>query len=151
MQVSDILEDKGSNVVAVDPGASISEVAKILSSAGIGAVVVKQGGEGLAGILSERDIVRSIAEHGEGTLKMTAADLMSRSVVTCGPDNNTADIMEQMMGSQIRHLPVVKNDALVGIISVSDVVKTVHGEMKWMTEVLQDQIATAAAWATDED
>ena len=151
MQVSDILEEKGSNVVAVDPGALISEVATILSASGIGAVVVKQGGEALAGILSERDIVRSIAEHGEETLKMTAGDLMSRSVVTCGPDNNTADIMEQMMGSQIRHLPVTTDDALVGIISVSDVVKAVHGELKWMTEVLQDQVATAAGWSTDED
>ena len=76
---------------------------------------------------------------------------MSRDLVTCSPDSSTEDIMAQMLESQIRHLPVVRDGSLVGIISVSDVVKVVLSELKWMTKVLQDQVVAAAGWATDED
>ena len=82
---------------------------------------------------------------------MHAADLMNRSVITCTPESSTQEIMEQMLMGQIRHLPVVQGEALVGMISVGDVVKAVLSELKWMTKVLQDQVATAAAWSTDED
>ena len=151
MQVLDILETKGDRVVSIDTSATISDVAGTLSREGFGALLVKDDGGGLAGIISERDIVRSLAEHGPGALNLPVTDLMSRSLVTCSPEDSTEGIMTQMLESQIRHLPVVRDGALIGIISVSDVVKTVLSELKWMTKVLQDQVVASAGWATDED
>ena len=76
---------------------------------------------------------------------------MTQSLVTCSPESSTEDIMTQMLESQIRHLPVVENGTLVGMISIGDVVKAVLSELKWMTKVLQDQVVAAAGWSTDED
>lgn len=151
MQVSEILAGKGSRVISIGPTDTVRDVASVLRREGIGAAVVKGNGKDLAGIVSERDIVASIAEHGPAALEMHAADLMNRSVITCTPESGTEELMEQMLMSQIRHLPVVKGDALVGMISVGDVVRAVLAELKWMTKVLQDQVVTAAAWSTDED
>lgn len=151
MQVSEILAGKGDRVISIGSAASVRDVATVLQREGIGAAVVKGNGKDMAGIISERDIVASVAEHGPAALEMHAADLMNRTVITCTPESSTQDLMEQMLMSQIRHLPVVKGDALVGMISVGDVVRAVLSELKWMTKVLQDQVATAAAWSTDED
>jgi CBS domain-containing protein len=143
MQVSDILESKGRRIVSVDAKASASDITAVLKAEGIGAVLVLGAEDDLLGIVSE-------AEQGESALQLTAADLMSRSVVTCAPETSTAEIMEQMLEHQIRHLPVSSDGSLVGIISIGDVVRSVHGEMKWMTQVLHDQVVTSAGWATDE-
>ena len=151
MQVSEILAAKGDRVITIASAASVGDVASTLRREGIGAAVVKSEGKDMAGIISERDIVASLADHGPAALEMHAADLMNRSVITCTPESSTQEIMEQMLMGQIRHLPVVKGDALVGMISVGDVVKAVLSELKWMTKVLQDQVVTAAAWSTDED
>ncbi len=151
MQVSEILAAKGDRVISIASVASVGDVACTLRREGIGAAVVKSEGKDMAGIISERDIVASLADHGPAALEMHAADLMNRSVITCTPESSTQEIMEQMLMGQIRHLPVVKGDALVGMISVGDVVKAVLSELKWMTKVLQDQVVTAAAWSTDED
>ncbi len=150
MLVSEILAAKGDRVISIGTAATVSEVASTLQREGIGAAVVKQGEE-MAGIISERDVVASLAEHGPAALDMHAADLMNRSVVTCTPESNTQELMEQMLASHIRHLPVINDGALVGMISVGDVVKAVLSELRWMTKVLQDQVATAVAWSTDED
>ncbi len=151
MQVSEILAAKGDRVISVASVASVQDVAGTLRREGIGAAIVKSESKDMAGIISERDIVASVAEHGPAALDMHAADLMNRSVITCTPESSTQEIMEQMMMGQIRHLPVVKGDALVGMISVGDVVRAVLSELKWMAKVLQDQVVTAAAWSTDED
>ena len=151
MQVSDILEEKGSRVVSVRAGTSIGEIASVLRKEGIGAVVVLGPNEEISGVVSERDIVRSRAERGEGAWSLSAADIMTSPVVTCDPESSTADIMDQMLKNQIRHLPVSLHGSLVGIISIGDVVKAVHAELNWMTKVLQDQVVTSAGWATDED
>ncbi|NNG03769.1 MAG: CBS domain-containing protein [Inquilinus sp.] len=151
MQVSEILAAKGDRVISIDSAATVRDVADTLQREGIGAAVVNGDGKEMAGIISERDVVASIAQHGPAALEMPAADLMNRTVITCTPDSSTQELMEQMLASRIRHLPVVNGDALVGMISVSDVVKAVLSELKWMTKVLQDQLATAAAWSTDED
>ncbi len=151
MQVSEILAAKGDRVISVASAASVQDVAGTLRREGIGAALVKSESKDMAGIISERDIVASVAEHGPAALDMHAADLMNRSVITCTPESSTQEIMEQMMMGQIRHLPVVEGDALVGMISVGDVVRAVLSELKWMTKVLQDQVVTAAAWSTDED
>jgi CBS domain-containing protein len=150
MQVSDILESKGRRIVSVDAKALTTDISAVLKAERIGAVLVLGGDDDLLGIVSERDIVGAIAEQGESALQLTAADLMSRSVVTCTLETSTAEIMEQMLEHQIRHLPVSSDGSLVGIISIGDVVRSVHGEMKWMTQVLHDQVVTSAGWATDE-
>jgi CBS domain-containing protein len=151
MQVSDILEKKGDRVVSIDSSVTISAVADMLSLEKIGALLVKVDDGELAGIISERDIVRSLAECGPTALNSPVSDFMSQSLVTCSPESSTEDIMTQMLESQIRHLPVVENGSLVGVISIGDVVKAVLSELKWMTKVLQDQVVAAASWSTDED
>ena len=151
MQVSDILEAKGDRVVWIDPTVAISSVANTLNRERIGALLVKQEGGTVAGIISERDIVRSLAEQGSGALDLPVSDFMSQSLVTCSPESSTEEIMTQMLESQIRHLPVVRDGALIGIISIGDVVKAVLSELRWMTKVLQDQVVAAAGWSTDED
>ena len=151
MQVSDILEAKGDRVVWIDPTVAISSVANTLNRERIGALLVKQEGGTVAGIISERDIVRSLAEQGSGALDLPVSDFMSQSLVTCSPESSTEEIMTQMLESQIRHLPVVRDGALIGIISIGDVVKALLSELRWMTKVLQDQVAVAAGWSTDED
>ena len=151
MQVSEILEAKGDRLISVDMAETVRNVAMKLRREGIGAVVVSGEGKDLVGILSERDIIQSIAEHGPKALGLRAADLMSMGVVTCSPESSTEELMEQMLTGQLRHLPVVRNGALLGMISVSDVVKAVLADLKWMKKVLEDQVATAAVWSTDED
>ena len=151
MQVSDILESKGTRVVSIAGSEPLSAAADMLSRERIGALLIKQEDERPAGIISERDIVRGLAQHGPAALDLPASEFMSRNLVTCAPDSSTEDIMAQMMTSQIRHLPVMQNGSLIGIVSVSDVVKAVLSELKWMTMVLQDQVVVATGWATDED
>lgn len=151
MQVSEILQSKGERVVAIEPNAKVRDVASTLRRERICAALVRDRDGALLGIVSERDIVRSIAEEGSEALSKSAADLMSRSVVTCRPESSTEELMEQMLAERIRHLPVYEDDELVGIISIVDVVKGVLTEMKWREKVLQQQVVTAVGWSTDED
>lgn len=151
MQVSEILQSKGDRVVAIEPDAKACDVAGTLRQERIGAALVRDSDGALLGIVSERDIVHSIAEEGPETLNKSAADLMSRSVVTCRPESSTEELMEQMLAERIRHLPVYEDNALVGIISIVDVVKAVLAELKWRENVLQQQVVTAMGWSTDDD
>lgn len=151
MQVSEILQSKGGRVVAIEPGAKVRDVASTLRQEGIGAALVRDQDGALLGIVSERDIVHGLAEEGSASLNKCAADLMSRSVVTCQPESSTEELMEQMLAKQIRHLPVYQDDELVGIVSIGDVVKGVLSELKWREKVLQQQVVTAVGWSTDED
>ena len=151
MQVSEILKTKGNRVLSIEGSSSVSSVADTLARERVGALIIKQGDGELIGIISERDIVRGLAEQGPTALDLPASQFMSQDLVTCSPESSTEDIMKQMLESQIRHLPVVQNGSLAGIISIGDVVKAVHSELKWMTKVLQDQVVAAAGWSTDED
>jgi CBS domain-containing protein len=151
MQVSEILEKKGDRVVSIGQTATIAAVADKLSQERVGALVVKANGGDLAGIISERDIVRGIAEHGPAAMDLPVSELMSQSLVTCSPKSSTEDVMTQMLERQIRHLPVIRDNALVGIISIGDVVKAVLSELRWMTKILQDQVVAAAGRSADEE
>ena len=151
MQVSEILQSKGDRVVAVEPEIKVRDIAGTLRKEGIGAALVKDRDGTMLGIVSERDIVSSIAEEGLESLNRSAADLMSRSVVTCRPDSSTEELMEQMLAERIRHLPVYEDDRLVGIVSIVDVVKGALSELKWREKVLRQQLVTAAGWSTDDD
>ncbi|MEE8214814.1 MAG: CBS domain-containing protein [Alphaproteobacteria bacterium] len=123
MYVESVLNIKGSNVVTAKPDMPVNLVAKLLADDGIGAVVISADDVRVEGILSERDIVAAIASKGEAALGMPASALMTREVVTCAPDDHMASLMAVMTEKHIRHLPVLIDGGLVGIISIGDVVK----------------------------
>ena len=124
MTIAAILKHKGHNVVSVDPTATVPEVAATLHKNRIGAVLVIDRADQLLGIVSERDVVTSIASNGARTLEMTAGQLMTRAVHTAHPDMTVEEAMRKMTMGRIRHLPVVQHDTIVGMVSIGDVVKS---------------------------
>jgi CBS domain-containing protein len=123
MTVAAILRHKGYQVASVPPTSTIAEVAQTLSERRIGAVLVLDTAEQLLGIVSERDIVQSLAANGAKTLEMTAGQLMTRALQTATPHTTVAQAMEMMTAGRFRHLPVIEHGALVGLVSIGDVVK----------------------------
>ncbi|MEE8454433.1 MAG: CBS domain-containing protein [Limibaculum sp.] len=138
MKVAEILKQKGQDVISVRPTESIETLAHRLRLARIGAMVVLGEGGALDGIISERDIIHGIAEHGPKCLELTVADLMTRRVITCTPEDSVTRIARIMTESRIRHLPVVEGGSLVGVVSVGDVVKNRLEEMSLEANVLRD-------------
>ena len=123
MTVKSILDEKGHDVVTLSPDASLLQAAQLLGDKRIGAVVITRGDRKIAGILSERDIVRAIGEHGADALATTVAKVMTAKVTTCRETHTVNDTMEIMTRGRFRHLPVEKNGLLDGLISIGDVVK----------------------------
>lgn len=123
MTVATVIRQKGRSVISVSPEASVAEIATIISSRRIGAVVVLNDHGGLAGIVSERDVVKALAKEGAKVLAMTAGDLMTRNVITATMHTTVDQAMELMDAGYFRHLPVVEGGELIGIISVRDLVK----------------------------
>ena len=121
--VAAILKHKGYQVSTVDPNALVSEISQVLSDRRIGAVLVMDNAEQMLGIVSERDIVRSLAANGVRTLDMTAGQLMTRTIHVAHPDTTVDQAMQMMTQGRFRHLPVLDHDTLVGLISIGDVVK----------------------------
>jgi len=142
MKVAEILKQKGQDVISVRPSETIATLSHRLRLARIGAMVVLGDGGALVGIISERDIVHAIAEHGARALEMTVADLMIHRVITCTPDDSVTRISRLMTENRIRHLPVVDQGKVAGVVSVGDVVKNRLEEMSLEASVLRD-IATA--------
>jgi CBS domain-containing protein len=124
MQVKHILRDKGRDVVSISADATLSEAARLLARKRIGALVVRGSDGSLAGILSERDIVRALAEASVNALAHSVAAHMTRAIETCNESDSIEDLMEIMTHRRLRHLPVVEDEALRGIVSIGDVVKT---------------------------
>jgi CBS domain-containing protein len=122
MNVSHILAQKGRHIEAVSPELTISEAILLLASKRIGAVIVLQSGGGLAGILSERDIVRAMVA-GARALEDRVRDHMTERVITCTSDTSVADVMDLMTRGRFRHVPVVDGGQMVGIVSIGDIVK----------------------------
>ena len=122
MTVQRILDDKGSAVMTCRPTDTVADVARVLADKKIGAVVVTEG-DAVRGILSERDIVRAIAAQGDKALAKPASDIMTAKVITCGLQDSNDDVMQIMTGGRFRHVPVVDDGKLAGIISIGDVVK----------------------------
>ena len=138
MKVSDILGSKGNAVATIRPEAKISTVVRRLKLEGIGAMVVSEDSVQVVGIISERDIVRGLVEDGADLLEKRVLDLMTSPVKTCTLDANIKDIMAVMTRRRIRHLPVVEDSRLVGIISIGDVVKNRLEEVELEADVLRD-------------
>ena len=124
MTVAAILKHKGHDVAAVRPTETVAEVAKLLSSRRIGAVLVRDAADQLLGIVSERDIVRALANNGATTLSMTAGQLMTRALTTATPATTVNQAMTLMTAGRFRHMPVLDGGRVVGIISIGDVVKS---------------------------
>jgi len=142
MKVAAILKDKGDKVVTATPEDTIGTVADLLKREGIGAAVVTGAGGAAVGILSERDIVRAIPEHGRDLLDCRAADLMTRDVVTCTPDTDVDDVRKLMTEGRFRHVPVIVDGKLAGIVSVGDVVKQRLDELEAEAGALRSYIST---------
>lgn len=143
MHVSEILRSKSSDVKSVRPHETIEAVACCLRIERIGAVVVKNPNDSVAGILSERDIVRGLVDYGPRVISMTVAELMTEDPVTCASDDTIADVAKIMTQRRIRHIPVVSDGQLLGIVSIGDVVKHRMEEMELERNVLMDIASTA--------
>jgi len=141
MRVSDILRTKGSDVVTLSPSSTVAEAVSRLAELSFGALVVSEDGSTVDGILSERDIVRSLDDHID-TLGSTVSDLMTREVITCSTTDNIADLMALMTSRRIRHLPVVADSKMVGLVSIGDVVKARLAELEDERKHLEDYITT---------
>ena len=140
MKVETMLAAKGDKVVTLRPDATVATVIRMLKLESIGALVVSEDGEKILGIISERDVVRALVDHGGEVLKVRVAELMTHSVKTCTRDANIKDVMAEMTRSRVRHLPVVRDGKLSGIISIGDVVKNRLEELETETSVLRDYI-----------
>ena len=143
MNVREILSVKGKDVVTIEPNTNLAAAAKVLAERRIGAVVVTGPAGRIVGILSERDIVHVLAKHGIAALETPIAEAMTRKVTTCSPSDTIGSIMEQMTAGKFRHVPVVEQGRLTGIISIGDVVKHRLKEMEQEQAALRDYIQTA--------
>lgn len=133
----------GGDIITIEPTADLAAAAKLLAKHRIGAVLIKGPGGRVAGILSERDIVRSLAEHGTAALTLPVGQVMTRNVATCSEEESCASLMERMTEGKFRHLPVVSNGRLVGMVSIGDVVKQRVDEVEREAEAMRDYIRTA--------
>ncbi len=143
MTVARILAAKGGDVVTIQPHRTIAEVSRVLADRGIGAVVVAGADGEPVGIISERDIVRAVARHGAGALNEAVTRYMTSKVVTTTVYATVRDVMEQMTEGRFRHVPVVENGRLAGVVSIGDVVKSHIEEIETEHRALREYIATA--------
>lgn len=140
MQVKEMLKAKRADVITAKPTDTIDTLTHLLALEKIGAVVVAVGDKTVIGIISERDIIRGLAVHGPSLLAMRITEIMTHDVLTCNLDDNIKDIMRRMTIRRIRHLPVVENNQLVGLISIGDIVKNRLDLMELEANVLRDQL-----------
>lgn len=142
MQVDTILRRKGTEVFTIPPGTIISDAVALLHEKAVGALVVAEPGTGVPkGIFSERDVVRGLARHGEALLNHTVDDYMASPVVTCSLDDTEREVLALMTDRRFRHLPVVEEGVLRGIVSIGDVVKARIDAMVAEADALRSYIA----------
>ena len=143
MTVKTILSLKGGDVATIEPTASLATAAEVLAERRIGALVVMDSAGRVAGMLSERDIVRALAERGPAALDERLDRAMTRSVVTCTEAMTVGEIMKRMTASKFRHVPVVELGRLVGIVSIGDVVKYRLAAMQHESQSLREYVSAA--------
>jgi CBS domain-containing protein len=139
MKVSDILNKKGSHIYSVLPGVSVYDALKLMGEKNIGALLVMEGNK-LNGIISERDYARKVVLKGKTSLETLVSDIMTEKVITILPEDNLERCMELMSENHIRHIPVVKNGEVKGVISISDVVTAIIESQKETITYLQNYI-----------
>lgn len=143
MTVQAILSRKGSTVFTVEPTASVAYAAKFLAEHGIGALVVTGADGRTVGIISERDIVSALSARGAAVLEIAISDIMTRKVVTCSRQDKIVDVMQQMTEGKFRHLPVVEEGRLVGLVSIGDIVKSRIEQIERESHELREYIRSA--------
>ena len=137
--ISEILSSKGKDVWAVSPDASVYEAIEIMADKGVGALAVKSGGS-IAGILSERDYARSVTLKGKSSKEIKVREIMTTSVVCINEDRKVDECLALMTEKRIRHLPVIDGDALIGIVSLGDLVKSIIKEQSFTIDQLESYI-----------
>ena len=142
MLVSQILRTKGDAVFTIKPGELVGAVAELLTAKGVGAFVVLENDK-VVGIVSERDIVRAVAKEGAAALKRPVSEFMTAKVVVADPGETVDSLLSRMSDRRIRHLPVCKNDRLVGIVSIGDLVKWKISEVEAEADGLKAYIAAS--------
>jgi CBS domain-containing protein len=141
MYVSDILSHKGGLVYTVTPATTVAQVSQQLSTRRVGCVLVMDGEESIAGIISERDLVRVIGQQGAAALHTEVRHIMTRQIVVCDPDDSIDQVMAMMTRGRFRHMPVVRHGELLGLVSIGDVVKACIDEAKHEAEALKAYIS----------
>lgn len=142
MDVKTIIKAKGNNVVTIEPHVPVATAVHLLSDERIGALVVSDNGKRVLGIVSERDIVIGLARHGEDLLNRRVSEVLTKEVLTCLPDDTAKHLMTEMTRQRVRHLPVVENGELCGIVSIGDIVKSRLAEAEMEADVLRDAYLT---------
>lgn len=142
--VSAILERKGHAVLSASADEPLAEAARRMATEGVGALVVTDDQEAVQGIVSERDIVGQVATDGAAALERTVGEVMIRTVTTCSPATGTTELAATMTEGRVRHLPVVEDGRLVGIVSIGDVVKSRLDELATQTESLERYVTGTA-------
>lgn len=143
MTVARILASKGRDVATIEPTRTLLEAARMLSERRIGSLVVTGPDRSILGILSERDIVHVVSRSGPEALQQALGDHMTRKVITCTPTSGINELMETMTRGKFRHLPVIENGRLAGIVSIGDVVKHRVAEIESEHQALREYIASA--------
>jgi CBS domain-containing protein len=143
MTVSVIVANKGREVVSIEPNASLADAVRLLAEKRIGAAVILGADRRLAGIISERDIVRVLAERGAAVLDEPVSRTMTRKVESCNENETVTQIMERMTQGKFRHMPVVDQGQVVGVVSIGDIVKHRLHEMERESTAMRDYIMTA--------
>jgi CBS domain-containing protein len=136
MRISDILRNKGNSVQTVRPDATVRQLLAALAEHNIGALVVSEDGETIVGIVSERDVVRQMDQRGAGLLEAPVASIMTHDVRTCVPETHVESLRSTMTDHRIRHVPVVRDGRLIGLVSIGDVVKSTISELETEREHL---------------
>jgi CBS domain-containing protein len=139
MTVKDILQTKGQNVLSITPDATVYEALKIMADKNVGALVVLDG-ENVAGIISERDYARKVILHGKSSREMRVGEIMTARVYYMRPEQNLQECMAQMTDRHVRHLPILEEGRLVGIISIGDVVKAIIADQESTIKLLENYI-----------
>ena len=142
MTIDQILNDKGREIISIKADSSLADAAKTLDEKRIGAVVALSDDGDIVGVLSERDIVRHVARNGEAALKIIVGDAMTRDVITIESTTNVEEAMQLMTDRRIRHLPVLRNDRLIGVVSIGDLVKWKIAETEAEAEAMKSYLST---------
>ena len=141
MRISDLLRRKGTVVISVRPEQTVTELIDLLAEHRVGALVVSADGTSLAGIVSERDVVRRLQHSGAALLEAPISDIMTTQVRTCPPDTELDELMRVMTDGRFRHVPVVDDGRLVGIVSIGDVVKHKMSQLQFERDQLDSYVA----------
>ena len=143
MSVANILSVKGHDVVTAAPGQTLFELTQLLADKGIGAVVVLDSSGALAGIISERDVMRAISKFGSSALEERISSHMTRTVETTGEDASVMSVMQRMTKGRFRHMPVISGGRLAGVISIGDLIKNRLADMEQEQKALKEYIGAA--------